>query len=172
MSLDSILSMSVDRILSLTALVLSATAILWNIYRDVLLKPRVKASGGVRAMFTPLADQPMMVVLIKAINFGPGDVVCTAIALKNSPLWRRVTHRTKMWTIVQTTPPTPHRLEVGDSVDFIIPYNAKSFLGEEFTHVGVLDSFGRHHWIPRRDARRARAQYQRDFPKRIDPAQR
>ena len=57
------------------------------------------------------------------------------------------------------------RLEIGDQANFVFPYNNESFLKDNFLQVGVADGFGRIHWAPRRDLRKARKKYRKDFPK-------
>ena len=76
-------------LISVIAIGLSGTSLGWNIYRDVVLKPRVKVKAGVRGLFGlgEVGSRPLMKLLVTAVNFGPGDVFCQAVVAKNAPLF-------------------------------------------------------------------------------------
>jgi hypothetical protein len=45
------------------------------------------------------------------------------------------------------------------------PKFKEAFLKDNFSQVDVADGFGRIHWASRRDLRKARKKYRKDFPK-------
>jgi len=57
----------------------------------------------------------------------------------------------------------PARLEVGETIHLLIPYDEDCFLREKDTHIGLSDSFGRVHWAPARDVTKAKREFRKDF---------
>jgi hypothetical protein len=57
----------------------------------------------------------------------------------------------------------PALLDVGEELTVVFPYDERCFLSEPVTHVGLIDSFGRSHWVPRKHVREAVKQFKRDF---------
>ncbi len=51
----------------------------WNIYRDIVLKPRLKITFGVRELVTPGSNEKPEFVYISATNFGPGSTTATMV---------------------------------------------------------------------------------------------
>jgi hypothetical protein len=45
----------------------------------------------------------------------------------------------------------------------MFPYKQECLLAETPKRIGISDSFGRMHWAPRRELKRAIRQYQKDF---------
>lgn len=97
------------------------------------------------------------------MNFGPGDVFCQAVVAKNAPVWKRLTRRVEHWFVIQESPKLPQKLEVGQPLDVLIPYQKDGLLSKQLTHIGVTDSFGRTHWAKRREVKNALAQYWKDY---------
>jgi hypothetical protein len=57
----------------------------------------------------------------------------------------------------------PAYLDVGERIDLLIRYERDCFLSEDFTHIGLSDSFGRIHWASAKDVKQARKAYQKKF---------
>jgi hypothetical protein len=162
------MSMSKDQLtllISLFAVGLSATSLGWNIYRDIILKPRVKVRMSVRGLFAPglPRQEPLMKILVTAVNFGPSDVFCQSVLAKNASPFRRLTRRVENWFIIQESPQLPQKISVGQQIDILIPYERHGPLAKSLTHFGVADSYGRIHWAGRRDLQSALKQYRKDF---------
>ncbi len=160
--------------ISFISLLIASLSLGWNIYRDVVLKPRVRAGFQVSNIVGPGVPTRTFLSL-SAVNHGPGRVTCNMIHVRTAPLWRRLLRRVRHGVIIGdwTNPLSarlPRALEVGETATLLIPYDRDCFLSTGVTDVGILDSFGRSHWAPRRDLERARAQFRRDFPNVGQPA--
>jgi hypothetical protein len=155
-------------IISVLALLIGFANLGWNIYRELILRGRLKVSFAVREIVG--GNMPKTTrVFISATNFGPGSVKIQMIAFNEAPLWRRLLRRVKWGVILYDwTDPLnvrlPHKLEVGDSIDQVLKYGPEFILNPRTTDIGFSDNFGRHHWAPRRDLRKFREKFERDFP--------
>ncbi|MBN2654975.1 MAG: hypothetical protein JXR79_07705 [Nitrospirae bacterium] len=155
-------------LISIFSVLVAAFSLGWNIYRDIILKAKVKVSFAVITIIhETMPDRPQF-LNIKATNFGPGPVTINMICLKESNAWRRLFRKTKYGIITSdcTDPLSsklPAKIEVGDKIDLFLPYNKDSFLSLHFNHVGINDCFGRDHWAPRRDFKKAYAEWSKDF---------
>jgi len=154
--------------ISILALCVSGISIGWNIYRDIVLKARLRVSFSLREIMGPSIPMPIKTLMLSATNFGPGHIRCCMIQLRTAPLWRKLMRRSKRAVLLHdyTNPLSgklPSRLEVGDTLDLLIPYDKDCFLREQCTHIGLSDSFGRVHWAPARDVPEARQEFKKDF---------
>ncbi len=137
--------------ISLVSLVLAAISLGWNIYRDIILKPRVHVSFNMAVVFHPTLGNKSY-LMVSATNHGPGNVRLTMAWLQQTPLWRRIFRCTKHAALLYDyhnplSGKLPKVLEVGDSLDLLFLPDEKCFITEPWTHVGVGDSFGRKHWL-------------------------
>lgn len=156
--------------LSALSLCLASFSLGWNVYRDLVLKARIKVELTVVSIVSP--GQPESLdkhyVHLRVTNHGPGKVRLTTIVGKVAPLWRRLAKRVGHF-VVSNDPSNPYNsrlpitLEVGDSADLHMRYDSKSVLNSNATHVGVSDSFGRHHYASRQALNIARQQFRKDF---------
>lgn len=154
-------------IVSIVSALIASLALGWNIYRDVVLKPKIVVSFSVVVIIHDSLPHRPQYLNITATNFGPGVATLSSIIVKNAPVWRRILTKVK-WAII--TPDygntlsarLPAKLETGDKVELLLPYDEKCFLSEAFTHVGLSDYYGRKHWAPRRDLRKAYAEWGKD----------
>lgn len=147
---------------------IASFALGWNIYRDVVLKAKVRVSTTVVTIIHDSMPERPDFISVKATNYGPGIVHILMIEAKTSPLWRRLLRKTKHAVIMYdyTNPLSaklPKKLEVGETADLLLPYTKESWPKEPFTHIGVSDSFGRVHWAPRKQLRKVREQWQEKF---------
>ncbi len=168
-------------IISFVSLGMAALALGWNIYRDVLLKARVQTMFSISSVVS-VGKRSGPYLSLRATNHGPGPVTILMIDGRNAPVWRRLIRQIVYFVILHdhTNPMSgqlPKRLEVGDSVTLLLPYDADCFLKNRFTRIGLSDSFGRTHWAPRRNIREVKASYKAKFgkgpvdPKPIQPQQ-
>ncbi len=160
---------------SFFSLTVSALSLGWNIYRDAVQKPRLKLSFGVGTIHHSSLDKPLRKIMLSAVNCGPRPVHCNKIHAANSSWWRRILRKTKHeFIMADYTEPLsgklPCKLEVGERLHLLLPYTKECMLEEDFTHVGLIDSFGRFHCAPRKDLNEAKKVYRRDFVERINPA--
>ncbi len=156
--------------ISVLSLMLAAFAIGWNIYRDVILKARVKVSFAVVSLMTA-GQKPNIrnsYLRIRATNHGPGIVQIENIHGKNAPIWRRLLHQVIYFVVMEdnTNPlnvSLPHKLNVSETLTLLLPYNIDCLLGQSVSHIGLSDSYNRLLFAPKRDLRRAKQQYKKDF---------
>lgn len=134
----------------------------WNIYRDVILRPKVRIRMQISQVLTPgePAEKDETKVDFTATNHGPGIVILQGIRAKTKKLFKKT-----KWAILihdYTDPLTsqfPCKLGVGERGTFLLPFLKGSFLKQSFTHLGIADSFGRIHWVPKKDIKRTKATY-------------
>jgi len=138
----------------------------WNIYRDIILKPKVKVRLHISNIASPgdLPEKRPTVIDFTATNHGPGKVILQGFRMKNKRLFRK----TKWGFMLNDfrnllSGQFPHKLEVGETATFLLPFRKGTFLEHDFTKIGILDSFDRFHWVPKKDIKRTKQQYQKQF---------
>ncbi|MEW7987350.1 MAG: hypothetical protein ACH255_19890 [Candidatus Thiodiazotropha sp.] len=155
-------------LISVVSACIAGISLGWNIYRDVIIKPKVDIIFGVKMIVTPGSNERPEYVIITATNFGPGATTISMIQVRYAPLWRRLLRKAKNAVIIHDyenplSGQLPSKLEVGDKIDLILPYDENCFLNEEWTHVGVWDYFGKSHWAKKRQLKEARERWLNDF---------
>jgi len=156
-------------LISIVSVCIALVSLGWNVYREIILKPRIKVRLQISEILTygePLGTNRPTKIDITATNFGPRDIRLQGLCSKNKRLFRK----TKWGFLFHgVTDPLsqkfPCKLEVGEKVTFLLPFEKRSFLSEKvpFTHFGIFDSFGRKHWVPKKDINRAKEAYQKEF---------
>jgi hypothetical protein len=154
-------------VISIIALLVSMASLGWNIYKELGLRARVKVSLNVVEQFIQGRGSEKK-ILFQATNHGPGEIHLTSIPLK-APRWSKK-EGTYLWGSVMPEPGTlPVSLAVGKQALLMLPYRDDCFLSVKHARVGLGDSFGRNHWVAKKDLRRAEAAYEKDFP--LGPAE-
>lgn len=159
--------------ISVLSLLVGSISLAWNIYRDVILKPRLRVQCGVFHLVGP-DRKPTTHLVVSATNFGPGKTTVSMIQARNAPFWKRLTRKGQNFVVLHDwrnpeSGQLPARLDVGEKVQLVLPYNPQCLLATGVTHVGVSDFFGRLHWAPRADVHRAVQDFAKDFHR--NPAQ-
>jgi hypothetical protein len=155
-------------IVSIASAIVASLSLGWNIYRDIVLKAKVDVSFAVVTLIDQArADRPQFLNL-KAVNFGPGVVTISTIIVKDAPAWHLFLRPRKLAIITPdyTNPLSaklPAKMEVGDKIELLLPYDREAFLKEAFTHVGLSDYFGRIHWAPLKDYAKVSETWEKDF---------
>lgn len=156
-------------LISLTSAAIAGCSLGWNIYRDIVLKPRLRVTVSVISVVTESGMAPDQNIMIKATNFGPGKIKLQSIRMRHS-WWSRTVlrRRTHAFVIHDYKNPMsaklPVSLDVGEEANYIFPFSAKcNFLGNEFTQIGLQDSFGRSHWAASGEVADARARWAKAF---------
>jgi hypothetical protein len=153
-------------LVSIISAFISLGVLAWNIYRDVILKPEVKVALQVSVVVEE-GDDPEdreRKVNFIATNYGPGPVTLEGIKSKT----RRFLRKTK-WAFLlhdyhdPLSNSFPCKLNVGDKAMFMIPFREGIFLKGYFKKIGIWDSFGRTHWVSKRDIETARETYNNEF---------
>jgi hypothetical protein len=155
--------------ISLAALVVSVFSLGWNFYRDVILKPRLKATVKISKVVQPGRDWGDFID-VSAVNLGPGAVICNGILFRKKHslrFWKKP----KYFCITEDytnplNPRLPKKLEVGDSLTELFTYKKDAFLSLDPTHVGVRDTFGKMHWASKKSLKEAKKEFFKEFKKK------
>ena len=149
--------------ISLTAAIISLG---WNIYRDTLLKARIRITQIIGPIVTVGTNSiSPMYIFINIVNCGPGNVALTMLVLKNTSVLRRIRRIRPEHALLThdyenpLSGKLPKELKVGETVAYIFPYDKKCFLKEQMTHIGITDSFGRTHWMKKALVRKMNKQW-------------
>lgn len=155
-------------VISIISVGVASLSLGWNIYRDLVLKAKVQVDLGIRTILhSSMPDRPKFVG-ITVTNFGPGSVNLSMIQAKNAGFGKWLLRKSQHAVIMfdYTNPLSarlPAKVEAGDRIDLLLPYNKDCFLKEDLTHVGISDFFGRVHWAPKKQIESARNSWLRDF---------
>ncbi len=158
-------------LISIFSVLIASTSLGWNIYRDVVLKAKVDVSFSVVFILHETLPERPQYLNLKVVNFGPGVVNINTICIKEDQLWRRLLRKTK-FAIVNAdysnplSSRLPAKIEVGDKIELLLPYDKECFLKAHFTHVGVSDFYGRIHWAPMRQLKKTYESWNKDFGKK------
>lgn len=169
---------SLTIIISVIALLISAFSLGWNVYRDVILKPRLKVTTQISYIFHG-EEKLGPYINIQATNLGPGSIACESVHIaKKSKLrflgqkiMKYLNKENKYAFIVhdytnQYSSKLPRKLEVGEKMDLLFNEDKDAFLAVDPTHVGLYDSFGRQHWCTGESLKQTKKDYFKDFPKK------
>jgi hypothetical protein len=159
--------MKFSDVIAVLALMLSGASVLWNIYKDILLKPKLKVKVQISVLLQPETTQKEPFIDTTSTNHGPGALTCESIFAKRRGFFRR--YRPKYLYVIRDymnplSAQLPKKLEVGDRMTLLFHHREKAFLARKPTHVGIRDSFGRIHWADRSSVKQAVSEYLRDFP--------
>lgn len=152
-------------LISLLSLAISLLSLAWNIFRELGLKARVKVSCVVGTFVSP--ENRENKIIISVVNFGPGEVHVKGVTLKNT-WWSRLRGGSRYFLVLPEwdhpiNTRLPAKLDVGGEASLVVPFDKDCFLSSRVARVGVVDTFNRQHWASRKDLRRAREQYRKDF---------
>lgn len=137
----------------------------WNIYRDVLAKPRVNIRMGIRQVVEDGKSVDGYVVWVRGVNLGPGKVTLELIVVRKRILtgWGNGYGRFGIVRFVASAvtggSTLPLTLDAGECADLLLPLNRDTFLESTYSMLGIRDFHGRIHWAPSRDMRVARRQW-------------
>jgi len=154
-------------LVSFLSLAIAGASLGWNIYRDVVLKPRAKVSVTRIVLVPPHAPNSTN-LKISAVNHGPGTIRLNIIRFKNATRSQRIRRK---WThgILNhdwenpLSGQLPKSLEVGEAIDLLFPWTDDNLFLRRPTHVGIMDSFGRTHWCSRKDVIKTQESWDEDF---------
>jgi hypothetical protein len=139
----------------------------WNIYRDVLAKPRVKVRMGIRQVVEDGESVNGYVAWVRGLNLGPGKVTLEIIVVRKrfQKGWGNGYDRFGIVKFVASAitggSTLPLTLDAGEYADLLLPIDRDTFLGSIYTMLGIRDFYGRVHWAPNKDMRDARKQWKK-----------
>lgn len=159
--------MEPSTITSTVAIVLSAIAIGWNIYRDAIQKPKFRVSIALKSIHQMGKEPDGPHIFVEALNMGPLPNRANSVFARPSWFGRKIRKRLSAyispdWNHMAATKPA-QRIEVGDTATFVFPFAKECFLSDKFAFVGVSDGYGRTHWAPRKQLRNVQAKYRQKF---------
>ena len=154
--------------ISLISVLIASTSLGWNIYRDVVLKAKVDVFFAIVTIFHESLPHRPQYLNLKVTNFGPGVVNISMICAKESEWWRRLLRKTRHAVINADyinpmSSKLPAKIDMGDKIELLLPYDGDCFLQSHFTHIGVSDYYGRVHWAPKQQLKKAYKSWQKDF---------
>lgn len=159
--------LEVSDIIATLALIISGGSIFWNIYRDVLLKPRLKVRIQISGIAATIESVPKKSFIdFTVTNHGPGNITCEAIIARKRALFRWLKPRYSFIMPDYTnrlSARLPKKLDIGERITLLLPYEEKVILAYKPTHIGIKDSFGRIHWAGRKSLKLAIDTYLKDF---------
>lgn len=155
-------------ILSTLALIISAVSISWNIYRDIILKAKLRVTVQISTIVQRERNWGNF-ISVNAVNHGPGSIICESFWIRKRSLLRWLLRKsTHAFVVPDYTNPLssqiPKELKVGERLTLLFPYKEGMFLANKPTHVGIMDSFGRTHWAVPKSLREATKSYLEKFP--------
>jgi hypothetical protein len=120
-------------IISIFSATIAGLSLGWNIYRDVVLKAKMKIGCGVRTIIQYGNPARTEYVIITATNHGPGSVNLSMVQMKDSSWWRWLFRKEKYAAVIHDfknplSGQLPHRLEVGAKIDLLFHYNTDCML--------------------------------------------
>jgi hypothetical protein len=140
-------------LVSILALVVSAVSLGWNIYRDLLLKSRLRVNFGVSQKIMPDGSVTAPYLCLSVVNMGPGEAIVQMAMLK-----RRVSRfgKVSLATVIHNFNDPfcgrlPAKVDVSNTIDITFPIDQNCLLDVRPLRIGVRDSFGRIHWASKRD---------------------
>lgn len=174
--------MTASLIISIFAVGVSLFALGWNVYRDLVLKPRLRVKvglgrelpheDGTTVVISSFTRNPpeQSFVFLEAINYGPGPIKCTGFyTYRRKSRWCNagfLIGRIDTMPGHQLCSSLPKVLSVGESAYMVIPYGPNCFLAQPWDSIGFKDSFGRYHKANARSFRRLKSAYRRDYGER------
>lgn len=157
-------------LISVVSAVIAAFSLGWNVYRDVVLKPKVVVTFGKKNIFQAGMPPSPDYVGITAVNHGPGTVTLNSIVLKETSLIKKILKKQKYAVLNHDwhnpySGRLPVKLEVGEGVDLFVDFDKECFLKHPFTHLGLNDSFGRSSWAKKSAMKHNRKKWQEKYEK-------
>ena len=151
--------------LSILSLVVAVFALGWNVYRDVLLKARLRVTVSTMALLKG-PEHVGTYLQLMGVNFGPGNLTISSISALRTSVWRRLANTEEHFQVLagpyeRLGDSLPIKLAVGERAAFML---SPDLYSEPWTQIGLQDTFGRIHWVSARKLRAARKQYFEQHP--------
>ena len=150
-------------LISFGSLAIAATSLGWNIYRDVIRKPKLHVHLMVGQIAHSTFPENLGRVVVTVTNFGPGQTEANMLLLRKTSWWRRIFRRRVLAILIPDDDPLsgrlPARLDVGQKVNLTFRFGPDIFLLKDFSQIGISDPFGKEYWCRKRDFGRAQASY-------------
>ena len=154
-------------ILSMLSLGVAALALGWNIYRDVVLKPRLRVTVQ-KSLIAQEGRQNTTHFMISAVNFGPGVIRLNIIRFMHSSFFKKLFKKWRHGVLMHDyrnplSGQLPTSLDVGEKIDLIFPWDEECLCRTKPSHIGLADSFGRTHWASKKDVKKVIKEWESEF---------
>jgi hypothetical protein len=155
-------------IISVFSVIFAAVSLGWNIYRDVILKPKVVVSFDKKNIIVANRGPSPDFIGIHAVNHGPGPVILNTVVLKDTSIWKKITRKQNHAVLIHDyenpySGKMPSKLEVGESIDLFVNYDNECFIKNNYSDLGISDSFGRTNWASRKYMAKLRKKWLENF---------
>jgi len=136
-------------VISVLSLAIAAFALGWNVYRDVVLKAKLKVTVATMGVFAGSAHAGWFLQLA-GVNFGPGVLTVFSITARKSPRWWQWRQKPEYYYVMANNPASqygdqlPARLELGQQVRVAL---STELYDQDWSTIGLQDTFGRTHWV-------------------------
>jgi hypothetical protein len=151
--------------ISVLALALSFFSLGWNIYRDIILKPRLRVRFSVSQFLFPDRSVTPHFLKLSVVNLGPGHARVVAARARTRPFFLDWFNKELLSTAIHNykdpfCAKLPAKIAVAETIDITFPIAENCLLDTpHLRRIGVEDSFGRVHWAPRKDLERSKREY-------------
>lgn len=141
-------------IISCFSITIAALSLGWNIYRDVILKPKLKVSFKIGEIIWEGQKESIEKIILSVTNLGHGTIICSMIHWKNTDIYKQLMQSSTAGVIIHDyenpmSGKLPCKLDVGEKNDYLFSIDKECILEKGVTHIGMRDSFGRIHWAPK-----------------------
>ena len=139
--------------ISALSLAMAGLSLGWNIYRDIVLKPRVRVTAIIGPIIAAgVKGAGPTYICINAVNCGPGNTTLSLIILKKTSLFKWLARKQESGFVIPdyknpASGKLPCELGVGERTSLLFPYDSECFLKDNMSHIGISDTFGRTHWM-------------------------
>lgn len=165
-------------LLSIIAIGISSLALIWNIvwsiYRE-FARPKFKVTFYVGANYivnqqqffaepsvivdaaTKTSDWEIQIIIT---NYGKDVLKMRELYAIRKGI-SRIFNSNEMR--IDTKLELPIKIEYGDDLQIKLPFNKNCFLAYKSIKLGVIDNFGKSHWASRKDMKKARKLWEKEF---------
>ena len=148
-------------LISMASIIIASFTLGWNIYRDIILKAKIKVRFMIATFSHPNFDKSLKKFAVCITNFGPGKIQCTNICIRKFSIWKQLIKKREISILIHDPKECklPCELDIGDEKNLLLKFDMCDFLLEDWTHIGVKDTFSRIHWAPKKDVTKLRQFY-------------
>jgi hypothetical protein len=151
-------------LVSIGSLIVAGTSLGWNIYRDAIMKPKLRVAVHVGRVIQEPYMRNLDRLIVTATNMGPGKTRAEMICVRKSSWWRRLVRCCRRGIVIfdyqdRLSGRLPASLDAGEKVDLTFRFVPDLFITDDFNQVGISDPFGKVHWCRKSEYRRAQQDY-------------
>lgn len=161
-------------IISLFSACLAMASFVWNVWSKFIYpKPKVRLNIGIMNVLRNGRVEGLPFVNLQIVNHGPGSITIELAAVRMKQHGSRKLQYALINPIHNLEHPEigigpfagglPKVIETGEKFALHFPYEPHGWLDPSLVKIGVLDSYGRYHWVGRGDLNRLRERHKTDF---------